>query len=835
MNNQSSEGVSTILLRYRVESQQALDAQKEIIAGISDYQVVAAQADDAAEATTAVIGAQTQAYSALADQIIGFDGQTVALTDHNVTLANSYDQIAQSAQGAAGAQQNAIPLDTLPDAGGGGDSGDEGFSLDRSTARGIRYGAAALGLPPEIGQMVQAVSYLGEVGVVISAVAIASKILTGEQQAEAQAIDDTVDRLKKEVAAREQLQSTIEQGSNAGVGQQIASIQAQIRNYSDTVLQPLLERVQAPEPSLSNPVQAMSIDQSQGYQTTSQADALVRSQAEGFADQNPELQKNIQDAQDHIKGLRDQIHDLVTEGQKGAEAIGEINSHLDQTQAIQKLISQNATPDEVNGQIANLQTDNAARADAITDATQQYNAALKSGDDVLANAIDVTRAKIQADKDATDGTIKFLQTTGLAIAAQNALTASQEAHGARLLQIDQLTTGQRNEAIQADERQINVLQRYIGAGGLSKAATQDLADQITALKKDITDLSGASGTYADQLLAQHEALQVVNDSIAYNTNLNQERRTGTLTDVTSNLASLEDEERSLLTYIPELQRLSATSQEARDELGKAQDRLTQIGDDYADQINLIGTIQARAQGQLSQDIAGIVGQEVQQQAQDYQQLQDRLGQIAQEGADRQTDIAEQNQDRIADINQQAAQAEGSAVANRDAVSFDQAKVTQQNQLTQQARQLQQQEDQLTRSLARETQSAQQSYDQQVRNLITSETQQIQAKEQSYSEQIAQLNTYITDQTTITASGFTGLQQTTIDGFIGMESGFYNAGASAASQIMNGFYAGLGQQSSGASNGGGGGNFSFSAQQIQNYATNAAREYIYGLKQQATSR
>lgn len=86
----------------------------------------------------------------------------------------------------------------------------------------------------------------------------------------------------------------------------------------------------------------------------------------------------------------------------------------------------------------------------------------------------------------------------------------------RRLEIDNLTTEQREERIRANEREINVLTRIIGEGELSADALSEVADQITQLTTDTELLTSVNESYADQLEAERiakENLTAINDQI----------------------------------------------------------------------------------------------------------------------------------------------------------------------------------------------------------------------------------------------------------------------------------------------------------------------------------
>lgn len=742
---QNSGGISEILLRYRVENQEALDANRDLMDSIADMQVVAAEVDDDTEATTALIGSQAQAYTALTQQIIGFDEQTVQLTDHNLTLADSYSQISQQAQDAAQAAQQAAgaqsPIGFDPLSGGGGGGGDDGdgsgssFGSGRSAARGLRYVASASGnqAVQDIASVAAATAFLGPAGLLAGTFAVALKAVSdGEQRAteNADKFAGSLDKIQEQIAGG---------ATSQDIQKQIDQLKVQKQIQSETV-DSLGKLNDLYTQNVKNFAGGKISDS--GYDNTNQGLASAISTLTGG---------QITTAAG-ISAAYTAEQQKVTET---ATQIGLLNAQLGTTQVIvNDIISGSGIFGAGGKKIAAQFTD--GLSDGIEQAFTANNVFAHLGDHIRDGIEQVVELSVNPSV---------------------------------LAQLFADTLGQ----------------------GLS-----------TGIKQALQDASNAA------------QLQVVQDSISYGTQLNQQRRTATPTDIANNLGSLEDEEQSLIAYIPELQRLAQTSQAARDQLTQAQDRLGQISDDFADQIGLIAGAEARAQNQLNQDVQQIRDQADEQQQQDYAQLQSRLSDIAQQGADQQQQIAQDNSDRIAQINQQATQSEQNAVANRDAGAFDQAKQTQQNQLSQQAQQYARQESQLTTTLSRETTAAQQSYQTQISNLVHSEEQQIEAKDNSYYQQIEQLNSYISAQQTITASGFGGLEQVAINAFINMEPAYYNAGQSAASQILNGFYAALGTGGGGISSVGApvGAASLLSANQVSQVATSAARNYVHGLYQQA---
>ena len=133
--------------------------------------------------------------------------------------------------------------------------------------------------------------------------------------------------------------------------------------------------------------------------------------------------------------------------------------------------------------------------------------------------IDDALAAGQAEIDKTSGSIAFytaqLGTQAVAentaAAAAKALADAQVKDAQQALEVDRLTKEQRDERIAQNDRDVNVLTRLIGAGGLSADAVAELAAQITDLNTDTERLKGTNETYADTLAAIEARQQSIND------------------------------------------------------------------------------------------------------------------------------------------------------------------------------------------------------------------------------------------------------------------------------------------------------------------------------------
>lgn len=96
-------------------------------------------------------------------------------------------------------------------------------------------------------------------------------------------------------------------------------------------------------------------------------------------------------------------------------------------------------------------------------------------------------------------------------AAYNALTEEQLDAADQALEIDRLTKEQREERIAQNNRDVNVLTRLVGAGGLTSEALLEYAARITELNADTEALTGISSTYADQLEREKNAKEALTE------------------------------------------------------------------------------------------------------------------------------------------------------------------------------------------------------------------------------------------------------------------------------------------------------------------------------------
>jgi hypothetical protein len=106
--------------------------------------------------------------------------------------------------------------------------------------------------------------------------------------------------------------------------------------------------------------------------------------------------------------------------------------------------------------------------------------------------------------------------------------------------------------------------------------------------------------------AIQDQLSILADSIDYHRQLAEQIRTSTVEQVGDRLNALREEAEALRTFIPELEKLAPTSEDAARQLDEARKRLGQISDDYADQITrVLPAALARAYRQLADDLVKI--------------------------------------------------------------------------------------------------------------------------------------------------------------------------------------------------------------------------------------
>lgn len=95
--------------------------------------------------------------------------------------------------------------------------------------------------------------------------------------------------------------------------------------------------------------------------------------------------------------------------------------------------------------------------------------------------------------------------------AAQKLADAQEAAAQKVVEIDSLTREQREQRIAQNDREVDVLTRFIGAGGQSEETVKRLAERITELNKDTEQLRAVSESYADVLDREARAKQAIQD------------------------------------------------------------------------------------------------------------------------------------------------------------------------------------------------------------------------------------------------------------------------------------------------------------------------------------
>lgn len=177
-----------------------------------------------------------------------------------------------------------------------------------------------------------------------------------------------------------------------------------------------------------------------------------------------------------------------------------------------------------------------------------------------------------------------------------------------------MTREERDKTIASLSEEITGLEHYRdrerSAGRLTEAAALDLANRIDDARDRMKAMTDVTYSFADAA-AQYEQritdqLSVIQESIAYQQQLSEQIRTSTPQQVEDRLYALQQEAAALKTFIPELEKLAPTSQEAAKQLADARSRLSEISSDYADQlIRVLPSALARARTSLQAEITQI--------------------------------------------------------------------------------------------------------------------------------------------------------------------------------------------------------------------------------------
>ncbi len=96
-------------------------------------------------------------------------------------------------------------------------------------------------------------------------------------------------------------------------------------------------------------------------------------------------------------------------------------------------------------------------------------------------------------------------------AALERLTEAQLNSADRALELDRLTKDQREERIRQNERDVNVLTRLVGEGGLTAEALTEVATRISELNTETEQLRNTSSSYGDELEREQAAKEALTE------------------------------------------------------------------------------------------------------------------------------------------------------------------------------------------------------------------------------------------------------------------------------------------------------------------------------------
>lgn len=190
------------------------------------------------------------------------------------------------------------------------------------------------------------------------------------------------------------------------------------------------------------------------------------------------------------------------------------------TQEVQDKIKAAQSSLEIDQEVNRKQTANAALYTlTIVDQPLKLAAAL-AGLDPTYNAYQDALAKngvaIQGDQALIDAYTGAIGDNGTAAADaavdMKTLSDALVANANKDLEIDRLTKAQRDERAAQDQRDIQLLNDQIQAGGLTEQATYELLIQQGKLYDDYQKVTGVSDTYADQLQREADAKQALTDA-----------------------------------------------------------------------------------------------------------------------------------------------------------------------------------------------------------------------------------------------------------------------------------------------------------------------------------
>lgn len=163
-------------------------------------------------------------------------------------------------------------------------------------------------------------------------------------------------------------------------------------------------------------------------------------------------------------------------------------------------------------------------------------------------------------------------------------TQSQLGAAQRAVEIQRMTTEQRDEEVRSISEEITVLQNYIDTHALTEDAYNDLSDQLDVLQTRTEELTGTTITYADVLeqeARQKERLTTHTDNY-FDALAREGEIRGRIAEITQQLATNQAEYTAeslklIETYNAQIAEIEASAGERRAEIsGDAQDRIQDI-------------------------------------------------------------------------------------------------------------------------------------------------------------------------------------------------------------------------------------------------------------------
>lgn len=254
----------------------------------------------------------------------------------------------------------------------------------------------------------------------------------------------------------------------------------------------------------------------------------------------------------------------------------------------------------------------------------------------------------------------------------------------RQLELDRLTSDERQRRMEQDERDVAILSALADQAGVGSAAYNLLHIQIDALIKDITDLSNVSVSYADILAAEE-----------------QQRKNAEQT--------LKDLNEAMQREAEARQDLIDIEQKAIDAQREAASKLQDALDDANEK---------RANSEAD--------------------AEERRREIAADGAERRERIEADDAERRAEILKRFNRDYTNAVAERDALAAYKAKQTRDDELDKQDKAHKKQLDELEKQLDKQYKAVQKSLDKQLRTIQDNYDRQVREIQQSLDKQLQAL-------------------------------------------------------------------------------------------------